>query len=383
MATVAFVTPGSFPLPSPGSSSVERVVENIAPRLQPHITSFIYGRASKKLPRRGTWMGVRCERHPAINKSEYVARIARSIRRLLPGVTVVENRPTYVLRIAQRCPGARIWLSLHSLTFVSPRHISSQRLSKCFARAERIIVNSEFLRDELARRVPSAAHKLRVVHLGVDTQRFHSQHSPQGAAHRHMVRAAQGWHDRKVVLYMGRLIPQKGVHHLLDLLPRLVAADPQVLLVIVGSPFYGSHRTTSYSRHLHKLGEVWRSHVRFVPYVPYPEVPSMFIGADIAVVPSGNNEAFGLVNVEAMACGLPVVATSAGGIREIIEDGSTGYLVQPEQVENDMYERLALLLSSEELRLLMGTRSRERVEHCFTWEHSAARWLQHLREAGL
>jgi spore coat protein SA len=111
-------------------------------------------------------------------------------------------------------------------------------------------------------------------------------------------------------------------------------------------------------------------------------VPDWFLAADVAVVPSGTREAFGLVNVEAMACGLPVVATRAGGMKEIIEDGVTGFLVDPERLHEEMLVRLLVLLKDETLRVTMGARSRERVERRFTWHHSAARWLELLRESG-
>ncbi|MBW7453500.1 glycosyltransferase family 4 protein, partial [Paenibacillus sepulcri] len=114
---------------------------------------------------------------------------------------------------------------------------------------------------------------------------------------------------------------------------------------------------------------------------PYSEVPDWFLSADVAVVPSGNREAFGLVNVEAMSCGLPVVATRAGGIKEIIEDGVTGFLVEPSEVEQQMRDRLLTLLRNDHLRMAMGVRSRDRVEQHFTWRHSAARWLELLNES--
>jgi spore coat protein SA len=105
--------------------------------------------------------------------------------------------------------------------------------------------------------------------------------------------------------------------------------------------------------------------------------------ADVAVVPSGQREAFGLVNVEAMSCGVPVVATRAGGMKEIIRNGVTGYLVRQSRVESDLKEKLLLLLSDKQLRQRLGKRSRERVEQTFTWQHTADRWVKLLKESGL
>ncbi|MFC5648086.1 glycosyltransferase family 4 protein [Paenibacillus solisilvae] len=377
---IAFVTPGAFPLPSPNSSSVERVVEKLVPLLVPTVQARIYGRLGGKLPRTGMLGGAECQRYPAANKRLYLQRVGESIARYKPDVTEVENRPATVLKLKRLHPGSRVWLHLHSSTFIGAKSIKPATLVRSLGAAEKIIVNSEFLRDIVAARAPQYSQKLNVVYPGVDTDRFISQHSTEGAIRREQLRTARGWTGRSVILFMGRLIEIKGVHHLLRMMPELVKQHPSALLVIVGGAFYGSTRTTAYVRQLYRLGRKLPRHVRFVPYVPYSEVPDWFLAADVAVVPSGYREAFGLVNVEAMSCGLPVVATRAGGMKEIIEHGVTGYLVEPSHVEAELRSYLLNLLGNDQLRQTMGMKSRERVEQKFTWRHSAARWLDLLKE---
>jgi len=380
---IAFVTPGTFPLPSPNSGSVERVVEKLAPLLAQEAEVCIYGRTARGLPRQGMLKEAKCLRFPAANKFKYVTAVGRSLRKQRPDVISVENRPRSVLRLKRMIPSGKLWLQLHSTTFINKKVISTATLTRCFRQADRIIVNSEFLKEEVARRVPESTHKISVAYLGVDTERFMSQYSSQGAARRELLRNARDWQGRSVVLFMGRLIPLKGVHHLLHLMPELIKQHPSVLLVIVGGAFYGSTRTTAYVRELHRLGRKLRGHVQFVPYAPYSAVPDWFLAADVAVVPSGKREAFGLVNVEAMACGLPVVATRAGGIREIVEHGKTGFLVDPVHVQSEMRSHILTLLQDDRLRQQMGRDSRERVESHFTWEHSAKRWMQLMRDSGV
>ncbi|MUT65869.1 glycosyltransferase family 4 protein [Paenibacillus sp. NEAU-GSW1] len=377
---VAFVTPGSFPIPSGKSSSVERVIEKFVPLLQPHAEPRIYGRSTRGLARFGIVKGVRCERFNASNKKNYVAAISRRVATFSPSCIQVDNRPLYVLTLRRLFPHKRIWLSLHSSTFIGGKYISQATLRKCFRAADKIIVNSEFLMQVVARKAPETRSKLSVVYPGVEPDRFPSRFSDEGMSLRSMLRERKGLSGKKVVIFIGRLIPLKGVHHLLRVAPRLAKLQPELLIIIVGSPFYGSHRTTAYSRRLQALGRSCPANVRFVPYVPYSEVPNWFIAADIAVVPSGAREAFGLVNVEAMACGLPVVATRSGGMKEIIVDGETGFLIDPNRVQSELFNKLLLLLQNNELRDTMGQASRSRIEQNFTWQHTADRWLSLFKD---
>jgi spore coat protein SA len=199
---------------------------------------------------------------------------------------------------------------------------------------------------------------------------------------REELRSKMGWGNRPVVLYVGRLVPQKGVHHLLAAIPALIARAPDVLIVIVGSALYGSHRQTGYVKRLHRQARKWKKHVHFQPYVPHHEIPRWFVMADIAVVPSIGQEAFGLVNLEAMAAELPVVATRAGGMKEVVADGETGFLVNPEAplIVPELAARIGHLLVHEPVRREMGRKGRERVLNSFQWRHTAERWLGFQRE---
>lgn len=372
---IAYVTPGAYPLPSLRGGSVERVIEHIVPLLTGSVEPRIYGRTAAGLPSKGMWNGVLCERFAAANKTRYAAAVSRSITNFRPDVIEVENRPHLLIRLSRQHPYARMWLNLHSSTFIQPRHISNFQLRRSCRLAEKIIVNSDYLRSIVAAQVPEAASKIVVVHLGADTHRFPSVQSAEGGLRRSRVRSVNGWTDRKVILYVGRLIPLKGVHHLIELMPRLLKQHPNAVLVIVGSPQYGSNASSLYSRRLKRAAAKLGSSVRFVPYVPYNEVPDWLLGADVLTVPSVRREAFGLVNVEAMAAGIPVVASRIGGISEIVQDGVTGLLAEPTSLASDMLAKLDYVLSNDHLRLEMGRRSREKAETYFSWQAAAERYV--------
>ncbi|MFC5528511.1 glycosyltransferase family 4 protein [Cohnella yongneupensis] len=378
----AFVTPGAFPVPSAMGGSVERVVEKVVPRLAPELDVVIYSRTGTGLTSRGELNYVPIERFPAVSKEKYFASVCRRLQRFRPNIIQVENRPKWVPRLKRRFPGCRVWLNLHSTTFISGSKLRKKERGRCLRAADRIFVNSDYLKSYILRNVPNTGMKIHVNHLGVEAFRFPGHSTFEGQALRAIGRVERGWVGRKIALFVGRLVPQKGVHHLLAAVPEIVAKHPDALIVIVGSALYGSHRTTRYARSLHRQAKAWRHHVHFQPYVSHNEIPRWFAMADLAVVPSIGNEAFGLVNVEAMAAELPVVATTAGGMKEIVLDGVTGFLVTKERpgIVRGLAERISELFGNEDMRYEMGERGRERVMNRFLWEHTAQRWLQLTRE---
>ncbi|MCZ8519176.1 MULTISPECIES: glycosyltransferase family 4 protein [Paenibacillus] len=377
---VAVVTPGSFVIPSSRSSSVELVVEEVAARVGRGLRLAVLGRRSRVLPAEEIRGGVRYARVPAPSPRGYIRRISRRLEKLRPDIIQVENRPRFVRYLRRRHPGAKIVLSLHSVTFVSRPHIRLGELRRCLAAADRIVVNSEFIRQEMERRDPGSRDKLVVNHLGVDTGKFASRWHGEEAVRREAMLAQLGLQGKRILLYIGRLIPIKGVHHVMEAMPRILAEVPDTVLVIVGSAFYGSKRTTPYVRRLHRMAKRMKLPVRFIPYVPHNEIADWFRLADVLVVPSGRREAFGLVNVEAMAAGVPVVATRCGGIPEIIEEGVTGLTVQLTSIHEELPDRLSWLLRDEGAAYRMGIHSVERVREHFTWERTAERWLDLYEE---
>ncbi|MFC5704487.1 glycosyltransferase family 4 protein [Cohnella faecalis] len=382
MLKVAFVTPGAYAVPSAMGGSVERVVEKVVPLLVPRVDARIYGRTARRLPKQERWRGVRCERFPAASKSAYFRRVCRRLRAFRPHIIQVENRPLWVPKLKRLFPDSRIWLNLHSTTFISRPYLSAEARSRCLSSADRIVVNSHFLKDVISGLVPRTAARIRVNHLGVDLERFSERSEPEDDEQRSSDLRKGRWNNRKVVLYVGRLVPQKGVHHLLGAMKDIVREHPDVLVVIVGGARYGSKRGSAYVEKLKRMARPWEKHVHFEPYAPHDQIHRWYEKADVAVVPSVGKEAFGLVNVEAMASRLPVVATAAGGIKEVVADGETGFLIsaRKEEIRKQLADKVDGLLKDEELRIKMGKCGRERVERLFTWQRTSDRWIELAKE---
>lgn len=171
----------------------------------------------------------------------------------------------------------------------------------------------------------------------------------------------------------GRLHPSKGQDVLIQALPRVVEAVPEVDVVFAGG---GSERERLESLAL-ELGV--QHHVRFAGALPRTEVFRLMAEAAVVVVPS-RDEAFGLVNIEAMAMGTPVVASRVGGIPEIVREGVDGLLFESEDAAG-LAACLVRLLRDENLRMEMGRNARERFLEEFEsgravkWQ---ADWLEGL-----
>jgi glycosyltransferase involved in cell wall biosynthesis len=171
--------------------------------------------------------------------------------------------------------------------------------------------------------------------------------------------------DAKVVLFCGRLSRLKGCEHLVD-----AARDIDAEVFVLGD---GPERAAL----MRRAGDNDRVH--FVGYVREPLLQQFYRRADVQVVPSVVDEAFGLVCVEAMASGTPVVATAVGGIPEIVADGDCGLLVEPGSAAA-IAGAVNHLLDRPMLRRRMGQRARRLVEERFTWDVIAGRFTGALAQ---
>ena len=167
---------------------------------------------------------------------------------------------------------------------------------------------------------------------------------------------------------MGRLQPLKGV----DLALRSFAAlqEQRAQLVVVGGPsgVEGDDELARLEALAGRLGVADR--VRFVPPVPHRQLVDYYRAADLCVVPS-RTESFGLVALEAAACGRPVVAADVGGLRALVQHGRTGYLVgtrDPAEYAQHVDE----ILAREDLRSRMGADAAARAAG-YAWSMAAAR----------
>lgn len=220
----------------------------------------------------------------------------------------------------------------------------------------------EYTRSRIAGALtPEAAARMVQLPPGVDEKTFH----PGSGGDE--VRARLGLTERPVVVCVSRLVPRKGQDTLIRAMPRILAAEPDAVLLIVGGG--------PCERDLRRLAEETgvAASVHFTGAVPWSELPAHYGAGDVFAMPCRTRrggldvEGLGIVYLEASATGLPVVAGDSGGAPDAVLDGETGWVVRGEDPDESA-DRITTLLADPELRRRMGDRGRSWVEEKWRWD---------------
>ncbi|MEO5533576.1 MAG: glycogen synthase [Pseudolysinimonas sp.] len=262
--------------------------------------------------------------------------------------------------------------------------ISSAIERTAFEAADVVIAVSHGMRADILRCYPNVdPARVRVVHNGIDLDRWHRVDEPD------LARELGVDPDRPSVVFVGRITRQKGLPYLLAAARQL---PPEVQLVLcAGAPdtpeILAEVQAGVAALQAERSGVVWIDRL-----LSQPEIAALLSTATTFVCPSVY-EPLGIVNLEAMACGAPVVGTATGGIPEVVADGVTGRLVpieqlsdgtgtpvDPERFVNDLAAALIAVVADPAAARAMGEAGRRRAEAEFSWTSIAERTLAIYRE---
>lgn len=209
-----------------------------------------------------------------------------------------------------------------------------------------------------------APEKLHVVPFGIELQQF-KRHMPDKLKARHALRLPQ---DAIIAGIIGRLDPQKNQAMLLRAAAQLIHEALPLKILIVGANTLDNK--TDYQRELETLCEELQitDSVYFRPFMQDPGVA--YAALDIFVLTS-EKETYGMVTIEAMAAGLPVLATRSGGTPELVDDGQTGILFEPHNDEG-LRTSLRVLVQNAELRQVLGNAGRNKATLRFSHDQQIA-----------
>jgi alpha-maltose-1-phosphate synthase len=319
----------------------------------------------------------------------------------LEKVDVVHTHTWYVSMagfLAKKLYGVPFVLTTHSLeplrAWKAEQLGSGYALSSWMERtaildADAIVAVSNGTKADIQRAYPDVdAKKIHVIYNGIDLQQY--QWTPdKSALEKYGVDPT-----RPYVLFVGRITRQKGVTHLVDAIPYL----PQGTQVVLCA---GAPDTPEIAAEMRAKVDVARAKAGSGPdaakivwienMVMKQEAIQLYSHCAVFCCPSVY-EPFGIINLEAMACRAPVVASAVGGILEVVVDGMTGYLVpfaadpvtsfptEPEQFSRDLAMRIAELLDDPKKAKAMGEAGRKRVEEHFSWTAIAAQTIDLYRD---
>ncbi len=294
------------------------------------------------------------------NVFSYGVRAARAVRAMRGyDVAYVHNEPNILLFFA-KTPGQRIVLHMHNdhLSIRLFRPLYRQVLKK----VDSVICVSEYIRRQAVAHFPEHAHRFSVALNATDPQVFKPYEDAPARAG-----ALQFEEDKRYLLYVGRLVPIKGVHVLIEAFPEILRRHPDVRLVITGSSFFDGAAQTEYERELVTLAQPVASNIVFTGFLPHETLKYLYSAVDIVVMPSVWQEPLGLVMLEAMASGTLLVGSAVGGVPEVIDDGRNGLLV-PAGDAAELARAVCAVLEDPASMQRMAQAGRETIVEKFTWE---------------
>ena len=223
-------------------------------------------------------------------------------------------------------------------------------------RARKVIAVSEFTKWELTNYYKIPAHKIKVIHNGVDIRKFHP------AADKRRIKAELGFNpDDIAIVSVGRLYARKGLFTLIESMPPVIKKFPNAKFIISGKGQSGEMQKLA--AHATRLGVI--KNIIFTGYYPDQKLPKLYQAADVFAF-STFYEHHPFAVLEALSTALPVVTTTVGGIPETIQSGKNGFLVKPFD-EKAFADRILYLLEHRAFASEMGAAARRTVEQELDW----------------
>ena len=232
--------------------------------------------------------------------------------------------------------------------------------------ASRVIVTSESMRREVVEHFRLPPGKVHKIPNGVDVEKFNLEFDRESFRSRYV---SSG---ERIVLFVGRLTPQKGVEYLIKALPMILQSHPEVKLVIVGDGWM-SDDLKSLARSTGRPEKIY-----FTGFLPEQDLIKTLLSADVLVIPSVY-EPFGIVALEGMAAGIPVVASNVDGLSEVVHHGRNGVLTYPADPKSIAWGVDRILSDRDYAKRLVENAKRE-VFRKYSWDAIARETIKVYEE---
>ena len=281
----------------------------------------------------------------------YASRIVRYIRNNNYDKVIIEGDSSLVGPISKVVDKEKIYLHIHHDPLNTNHDTFRNELLMC----KKIISVSNYVNKGLFKCVAPKHLKAEVLLNCTDTRNFDKNLYKEESID---YRKKYGVNDNDIVImFVGRPVPQKGVKELLLAFRELVNSYNNIKLLIVGNSGFGIETTTNYDEILLEIASQIKDKVVFTGFIHNKQLPMIHSIADIAVVPSIYDEPAGLVVIEALASGLPLIITESGGMPEYINNECAKIVTRNENIINNLKESIEELLVDKKLREDMGKKA--------------------------
>jgi glycosyltransferase involved in cell wall biosynthesis len=315
----------------------------------------------------------------------YTRAISRGVGNAHYDVVHVQHSTQFVRPLKRH--GRRTAVVLQLQAELYPQN-NLRAIARRLGHADLIATPSDYVTDKTKRQIPALADRVHTLADGIDAAEF-----PVAKNHRERTGSL-------TVMFAGSVSPNKGVHVLIDAFAKVAANNPDVRLDLVG-PLHTVPPSETYAMDdpdtVRQVGDLYsgdyvarlraaiphdlHDRITITGGIPRDELLARYAAADVFVFPSIWDEGFGLPPVEAMAAGVPVVATRSGAVVETVVDGKTGILVAKNDADA-LAAGITRLLDDVDLRAALGEQGRRRALGVFTWAHAADRALELYEMAG-
>lgn len=330
---IAIITSGILPVPAVLGGAVENLIDyaleyndthhfhditvysiynkkvNKHKALRSTANHYIYVNRNKLLTRIGAKLYSYLGRHYYYHyQLEYFFEcVWQKLKNKQYDMIILENRPGFALQLTERCK-TPIISHIHTNLLYEP----SDKNIKIAKATTRFLAVSQYIKNEI--RKVGIEKDIRIVYNGLDSSYFYKKTSIT------INRSDLGFHDNDfIAVFWGRLVPKKGIKELLLAMQQL-KEQKDVKLLVIGAINYEdtSTQTNTFIEELKSIARNLQNKIIFTGFIPYDKIADYLSLANVAVIPSRINEAFGMTCIEACAMGLPVIATNDGGIPETL-----------------------------------------------------------------
>lgn len=268
---------------------------------------------------------------------------------------IIEGNFQQVIPIKRIKKDTDIYLHIHGDAFFKYNKLLDKAISRC----NKIITVSEYVKKNGVVNYNNNKSKFVAVKNCIDIEKFKKIYNKNDEKE---IRAKYNIKDDEVIiLFCGRIIKEKGVSELIKAFNKY-CLKTNAKMIIVGNAGFGNEVSTDYDKEIRLLAEEAKERIIFTGFIHNKKLPLIYKIADISVIPSLCNEAFGLVALEAMAAGIPIIATNTGGIPEVVNDKCARLIENDNNIIDSLGKELLYLINNREKRIEMGIEGLNKVE---------------------